>query len=554
VTGSATNRATPRLADLIVKAGRVYSMNAGRDVHAALAVRDGEIVAVSNERDGLDALASDGTHVIDDPELTLLPAFFDIHEHLLDSARNLARVRLEDAHSIDELIALIRERAEHTPNGQWIQTSNGWNESNLAEGRLPTAPELDRASADHPILAPRGGHVSITNTRGLQLMGVTRSTPDPPGGTIGHLPDGEPNGVLEGGAAQAIKALVPAPPLAESVDNLADACAIYGALGVGAIREALIQLEGWDVYQSAWEQRRLPIRCLPLLLVDPFRPQAERLAFVEGLGARSGFGDDWLRLWGLKFVLDGGVAGAGMEQPFANNPSYTGHLNWDPDEMTEVVSHALARNWKVATHAVGDRTVRTALDVYERALEQNPDTPRGTLVIEHAFLADHTQRARAIALGISITVQHPLLYVNGKEILQSWGPERAAAVMPVRSWVEEGATVAAGTDTVRPFDPMLNVWGMVTRGTKDVGVQGADHAVDQYTAIELYTSAGTRLTGEAERRGTLQPNRLADFVAYRVDPVTAPVDDLPSLAPALTVVGGRSVHDPDKLLEPASGV
>jgi predicted amidohydrolase YtcJ len=554
VTGPATNRATPRLADLIVKAGRVYSMNEGREVHAALAVRDGWIVAVSADRDGLDVLATDGTRVIDDPELTLLPAFFDIHEHLLDSARNLARVRLEDAHSMDELVALIHERAEHTPDGQWIQTSNGWNESNLAEGRLPTAADLDRASTDHPILAPRGGHVSVTNTRGLQLMGVISSTPDPPGGTIGHLPDGAPNGVLEGGAAQAIKALVPPPPLAESVDNLAEACAIYGALGVGAIREALILLEGWEVYQSAWEQGRLPIRCLPLLLVDPFRPQAERLAYVEGLGARSGFGDDWLRLWGLKFVLDGGVAGAAMEQPFANNPSYTGHLNWDPDEMTEVVSHALARNWKVATHAVGDRTVRTVLDVYERALEQNPDTPPGTLVIEHAFLADQTQRARAIALGISITVQHPLLYVNGKEILESWGPKRAAAVMPVRSWLDEGATVAAGTDTVRPFDPMLNVWGMVTRETKDVGVQGAQNVVDQYTAIELYTSAGTRLTGEAERRGTLEPHRLADFVAYRADPVTAPVDDLPTLAPAMTVVGGRPIYDPDKLLEPATSL
>ena len=126
--------------------------------------------------------------------------------------------------------------------------------------------------------------------------------------------------------------------------------------------------------------------------------------------------------------------------------------------------------------------------------------------------------------------------------------------MPVRSWLDEGATVAAGTDTVRPFDPMLNIWGMVTRGTKDIGVQGPDQAIDQYTAIELYTSAGTRLTGEAERRGTLEPRRLADFVAYRADPVTAPVDDLPSLAPAITCVGGRGVHDPDKLLEPATGV
>jgi predicted amidohydrolase YtcJ len=544
----------PRLADLIVKPGRVYSMNGGRDVYAALAIRDGWIVAVSGDRDGLDALASEGTQVVDDPGLTLVPAFFDIHEHLLDSARNLARVRLEDAHSIEELIALVRGRAEQTPAGEWIQTSNGWNESNLSEGRLPTAAELDRASTEHPILAPRGGHVSVTNTRGLELMGVTSATPDPPGGTIGHLPDGTPNGVLEGGAAQAIKALVPSPPLAESVDNLADACAIYAALGVGSVREALILLEGWEVYQSAWEQGRLSIRCLPLLLVDPFRPQAERRAFVEGLGARSGFGDDWLRLWGLKFVLDGGVAGAAMEQPFANNPTYTGHLNWDPGEMTEVVSLALARNWKVATHAVGDRTVRTVLDVYERALEQNPGTPAGALVVEHAFLADKSQRARAIALGVSITVQHPLLYINGKEILESWGPERAAAVMPVRSWLDEGATVAAGTDTVRPFDPMLNIWGMVTRGTKDTGVRGPDQAIDQYTAIELYTSAGTRLTGEAERRGTLEPGRFADFVAYRADPMTAPVDDLPSLAPAITCVGGRGVHDPEKLLVATTGV
>jgi predicted amidohydrolase YtcJ len=282
-----------------------------------------------------------------------------------------------------------------------------------------------------------------------------------------------------------------------------------------------------------------------MLLVNSSDTRERRLAFVEGLGPRSGFGDDWLRLWGLKLVLDGGVAGAAMEEPFANNPSYTGHMNWDPDEMTEVVALALARNWKVATHAVGDRTVRTILDVYERALEQSPDRAPGTLVIEHAFLADDAQRRRAIRLGVAITVQHALLYTNGQEILASWGPERAARVMPVRSWLDEGAVVAAGTDAVRPFDPMLNIWGMVTRNTKDVGVQGAGEAVDQYTAIELYSSAGTRLTGEDGRRGTLQPHRLADFVAYRSDPVTAAVDDLPLLRPALTCVGGHPAYDPE---------
>jgi predicted amidohydrolase YtcJ len=126
--------------------------------------------------------------------------------------------------------------------------------------------------------------------------------------------------------------------------------------------------------------------------------------------------------------------------------------------------------------------------------------------------------------------------------------------MPVRSWLAEGATIAAGTDTVRLFDPMLNIWGMVTRGTKDIGVQGPDQTIDLYTAIELYTSAGTRLTHETDRRGTLEPHRLADFVAYHADPVTANVDDLPSLTPAITCVGGRAVHDPDELLERPAGV
>src|SRR5262249_60187768 len=129
---------------------------------------------------------------------------------------------------------------------------------------------------------------------------------------------------------QRTRGLAPPPPLAESVDNLAAACAIYATSGVGSVREALIQLEGWEVYQAAWEQGRLPIRCLPLLLVDPFRSQAERLAFVDGLGARSGFGDDWLRLWGLKFVLDGGVAGAGGGQPVPDNPASTRHPHRGP--------------------------------------------------------------------------------------------------------------------------------------------------------------------------------------------------------------------------------
>ena len=365
-----------RLADLILKVGRIHSFGQQRVDNRSLAIRDGTIVAVSQEFEGLDGLRSGGTKVVGDPGLTLQPAFIDSHEHLLESARNLGRVQVQNARSLDELTEMIAQRAAQTPPGQWVQTTMGWNESNLAEGRLPTTAELDRASDTHPVLVPRGGHVCVANTLAMQAAGITANTPDPRGGTIGHLDDGSLSGVLEGWLAQKIKGLVPPPPLEESVANLAQACRTYAGLGVGTIREALLYREDWPVYQTAWERGLLCIRCRPMILV-PIGTAEEGKAFVAGLGARSGFGDDWLRIWGLKFVMDGGVAGAALEQPFANDPSNTGHINWDPDAMAPTVSYALAHGWKVATHVVGDRTLRIMLDVYEQALAENPGTPPG---------------------------------------------------------------------------------------------------------------------------------------------------------------------------------
>ena len=217
--------------------------------------------------------------------------------------------------------------------------------------------------------------------------------------------------------------------------------------------------------------------------------------------------------------------------------------------MAGLCATAVRRGWRIGTHAAGDRAVRTVLDVYEQVIEQAGPLAPGTLVIEHALLVDADQRARAVGLGIPITVQHALLWNMGSEMLHTWGPERTARVNPIDEWLEEGASLAAGTDIARPFNPMLNVWGMVTRGTKAAGVQGVEHAIDRATAIELYTVGEARLDHEEQRRGTLDVGRLADLVAYSTDPFTADIDQLPNLTPALTMVGGTVTHDPDGRLE-----
>jgi predicted amidohydrolase YtcJ len=150
--------------------------------------------------------------------------------------------------------------------------------------------------------------------------------------------------------------------------------------------------------------------------------------------------------------------------------------------------------------------------------------------------------------GFGVTVQHPVLWNMASEMLVTWGPERTRRVTPLDQWVAAGADLAAGTDIVRPFNPMTNVWGMVTRGTKSAGIQGPEHAISVGTALELYTMGTAALNHEQDRLGSITPGKLADLVAYPLDPLAADPDDLAELTPAFTIVGGRATHDPDKRL------
>ena len=189
--------------------------------------------------------------------------------------------------------------------------------------------------------------------------------------------------------------------------------------------------------------------------------------------------------------------------------------------------------------------MRTLLDVYEGVAAQVGTLPPWTLVIEHALLSDAAQRARAVTGGFGVTVQHALLWNMGREMLATWGPERTPQVNPLDEWLKAGARLAAGTDIVRPLNPMINVWGMATRGTRAAGIQGPEHAIPLATALELYTLGSARLNGDADRGGTVAPGKLADLVAYPADPLTVDVEALAELTPTFTMLGGRATHDPE---------
>jgi predicted amidohydrolase YtcJ len=516
--------------------------------YRSVGLRGAEIVAVSADLHGLDDLARGGTAVVDAGDLSLLPAFADSHEHLLEASRNTLLVPVDNARSVADFTGMVADAARAAQPGEWILTSIGWHESNLAENRVPTLAELDAAAPAHPVLARRGGHFAVANSAALAAGGIGPDTADPPGGKIGRLADGSRDGVLEGGAVYQVAAFAPGPGRAQLAGALGTGSAAYAALGVGTIREAMITLDELLAYQDAADQGLLNVRVRPMLRVGSELTEEAAIALIGGLGARSGFGDDQLRIWGLKFVLDGGVEGAAMDQPYTNDPSNSGHLNWDPVVMTRVCTEAARRGWRIGTHAVGDRALRTLLEAYEAVVTEVGPLPPWTLVIEHAMVSDAALRDRTVRDGFGVTVQYPLLWNMASEMLDTWGPERTRQVTPLDQWVAAGADLAAGTDIVRPFNPMTNVWGMVTRGTKSAGIQGPEHAISVSTALELYTMGTAELNHEQDRLGSITPGKLADLAAYPLDPLTADPDDLAELTPAFTIVGGRATHDPGKRL------
>jgi predicted amidohydrolase YtcJ len=533
------------MADVLVRVGLVRTMDPARPEARALAVRGSRVLATAVDPHGLDHLIGPGTLVRDAPEVTVLPAFDDTHTHLMFGARAVHDVPLADARTVQDVVAQIRARARMVPAGEWIRTAANWHELNLAERRLPTAQELDQATTDHPVLVKRGGHNGVVNSTALRLCGITADTPDMPGGVLVKDAAGRLTGHVQDAALDVVERHLPSPDLEALADGLALASAEFAAHGIGTVRDCAVTPPDWAALRAAAGHGTLAVRVRALAMTGFAGIEGGFDEYLDGLeaqGMRPDAGDDWCRLWGLKMVMDGGVENGALDEGYAGRPDFRGELFWDPARMAEAIGVAVRRGWRVGTHAFGDRAITAVLDAYETVLERHPGLPLGTLVLEHGGLARPGQRARAIRLGIPVTVQHPLLSSLAPALCQEWGQERTADIFPLRSWLAEGATLAAGSDyPIGGYDAMAGVHGMVTRTTA-AGVLGPEHAISRAEAVRLHTADAARLLGESDRRGTLTPGHYADLVGYGVDPLTCPVDELLGLRPEFTVVGGRVMH------------
>ncbi|HEY6793707.1 MAG TPA: amidohydrolase [Kineosporiaceae bacterium] len=539
-------------ADLVVHGGTVHHLADGTPPATTLAVRDGLVVAVAGPdaaQDLLQRSTGPGTTVVVDPDLVVLPAFVDTHNHLMLAGRNVLGVPVADARDIGEFVAAVRQRAARTPPGQWIVTGAEWHEMQLAERRMPTAAELDAATTEHPVVALRGGHNAVLNSAALRQAGIGPATSDVPAGFIARDGSGRPTGWLQDAALEPVLRVLPPPAAEDLMRGLAQASAHYAALGIGTVRDPAVSPAEWRTYRTAEAAGQLRVRSQSMIMTTPSTVAATGsfsayLDSLEAQGIAPGAGQGRLHVWGLKLVLDGGVEAAALEEPYADRPDFRGELLWERPDLVEALACSVQRGWPVGTHAFGDRAVGVLLDAVATVVERTGPVCEGMLVVEHAGLIAADRVAQAAALGVHLTVQQALLDGLARPLLAAWGPGRTAGLFPLRALVDAGVPISAGTDhPIGPLNPMRGLHGMTTRRTTG-GVLGPEHAVTRTEALRLYTHAGARLLGRPHG-ASLVAGAPADLVAYRSDPLTCPTEDLLELAPVLTVVGGEVVHRVD---------
>jgi predicted amidohydrolase YtcJ len=530
--------------DVVLYNGKIITVDPAFSIAQAVAIRADRFVAVGTN-DALRQSAGPATRQLDLGGRTVIPGLMDGHLHNAGGGPgvNLSRVR-----SIDELLAAVEARVKKAPPGEPIVSNSDWHEAQLREKRLPHLKELDRVAPRNPVVLVRGGHEYIINSAAAQRWNIKRDTQSPAGGEIGHDADGELNGELVD-TARALVHLPPPGPLnpviIERQMRLLNSVGLTSIRIPGSFQFGGDQVAAYHMFQELKREDRLTMRVNYLMRIFDFSSVEEVRALIASWNIRPDEGDEWLRIGGMKTLVDGGFEGGNMREPYAEPYGRGGKFKGievvPRSQYIPVVLELNRLGWRVATHAVGDAAVDEVLDAYEAAdRERSIKGKRWT--IEHFFIARPDQFARVRALDLAISAQDHL-YLAAPSVARYWGRERAEQVTPMRTFLDQGFLVAGGTDSpVIPYNPFWAMYHFITRDTISDGVYGANQRISREEALRVYTINNARLTFEENIKGSIEPGKLADLVVLSDDYLSVPEKAIESLKAVATMIGGRFVY------------
>jgi predicted amidohydrolase YtcJ len=534
---------SPAPADIVFVNGKVFTADDGDRVVQGFAVRGDRFVAIGTDNE-VRRYVGPQTKVIDLKGRFVSPGITDDHFHNEGGGPG---VDLSHVRSLGELLTTVANAAATVPADTVIVSNSDWHEAQLKEQRLPTAEELEQAAPTKPVVLVRGGHEYILNTTALKKWNVTKDTPVPAGGQISRNAAGELTGELFDEA----KALVtlPRPKPANMDDILATqkAVAPYGITAIripGAYKGDMIQ--AYRLMKQAEAEGKLTLRWTVYMPGFPLRSAEAARKAIEAWGTSQGEGGDWVKVDGVKLIVDGGFEGGHLSkpylEPYGQGGKFTGVTVSPPAAYTEVVRELNRSGWHVITHAVGDAALDEVLDAYAAA-DKDSSIKGKRWSVEHAFVSRPEQVARLKALDVAVSAQDHL-YLAAPVLRKYWGWETASEVTPVKTYLDAGLLVAGGTDSpVIPFNPFWNLYHMASRDTISDGVYGEDQKIaSRPLLLRLVTINYAKLIGEEKTRGSIEPGKLADFAVLSDDFLTAKLETIRDMKALATWVGGREVY------------
>lgn len=526
-------------ANLVLYNGDIHTMDATKPRAQAIAIAGNRVLALGSDIEMLALRASSG-ETVDLMGRTIVPGFTDCHLHFLSYGLGVKLINLAEVPTLKEALARVTAQAAETPAGQWLQ-GRGWDQSLWLGGAFPTRQHLDLVTSQHPaFLTRKCGHVGWANSRALELAGITRDTSDPPGGAIERDPaTGESTGILKENAMKLVSCLLVEPSVDEAVEAIKAGTENVHRCGLVGIHT----MEGSIAFR-AFQQLR-GVGGLKLRVLMQITEGNLNAAIQAGL--QSGFGDERLRIGGVKLFADGslGARTAHMLEPFEGEPNNSGIAVASPEYLRQVVGKASRTGIAAFIHAIGDRTNREVLD----AIEASRQTGEGLHLrhrIEHAQILHPSDIPRLAKLGVIASMQ-PIHATQDMLLADAHWGARSATAYAFRSLLNTGAILAFGSDSpVEDLNVMKGIHAAVTRRRAD-GYPGLDgwypeQRLTVAEAVYAYTAAAAYASGEESIKGTHSLGKLADLVVLSQDIFTVDPMAILETEVVATIFDGQFVY------------
>jgi len=544
-------------ADLVLMNGTLVTVDQAAPHAEAIAIAGDSILAVGSDRD-IARHVGPSTKVIDLAGRLAIPGFVEAHGHFLSLGRARMILPLDQAGTWQEMVDMVAFAAGDIAADVWIQ-GRGWHQEKWSEipagtvEGVPTHYELSRVSPNNPVvLGHASGHGAFANARAMELAGIDRNTPNPPGGEIVHDSTGEPTGYLRE-KAQTLVSLAQARwdstrpeevRHAETVRRVVLAGEDLLPKGITSFQDAGSSFERLDVFRELAEQGELPVR-LYVMVRDSNHYLAEKLADYRTIEGYGGF----LTVRAVKRTIDGalGSHGAWMLEPYEDLAT-TGLSTVDLDYYSATAEIAFANGFQLASHAIGDRANREVLDIYQAIYETNGNPQDLRWRIEHAQHMHPDDVFRFAPMGIIASMQAIHATSDGPWVFKRLGAERAESGAYLwRSLLNEGVVIANGTDVpVENADPIANFYASVTRIQNDGSAFFADQRMTREEALRSQTLDAAYAAFEESSKGSLTAGKYADVVVLSGNIMTVPVDEILAARVDYTILGGKVVYERDE--------